>query len=340
MKIFQHLLALLALIFINYAYAEKPVLVLFPLEISSADSQFQEEFGSALQEGLQTRFKVFFGPAVEELLEREYEKIDCDVEQCQQNLAIAFNGELVADASAKRLGSGYILKLVITNVITNELVESKTYPCRGCDGFNVIESLKEIGMGIFGVKNNEALSSASSKTDPGISFEDSENDPISLSDAPAIFVFDSVPSGADVIINGKLVGKTPYQGLSHVVGEELDILLKKKSYKPYQLKVELDQPIFRLNEPAILEPEEGKLEVVIVPYDSATELWVGGKNLGPTPGVITLSAGRHSLLLKKEGFTIRRKSVSIKADSFAKITLRGADAQDPRLKKPIISVGF
>ena len=340
MKIFQHLFVSLALIFINYAYAEKPVLVLFPVEVGSADSQYQGEFGSALQEGLQTRYRVLFGSAVEELLEREYEKIDCDAEQCQQNLAIAFNGELVADASAKRLGSGYILKLVITNVITNELVESKTYPCRRCDGFSVIESFQEIGMGIIGVKNNEPTSSPSSKTDSDISFEDSENDPISLSDAPAILLFDSVPSGADVIINGRSVGKTPYQGLSHVVGEELDILLKKKSYKPYQLKVELDRPIFRLNEPVTLEPEEGKLEVVIVPYDSATELYVGGKNLGPTPGVITLSAGRHSLVLKKEGFTIRRKLVSIKAGSFVKITLRGADDRDPRLDRPTISAGF
>lgn len=339
MKIFQHLFVSLALIFINYAYAEKPVLVLFPVEVGSADSQYQGEFGSALQEGLQSRYKVFFGPAVEEELEREYKKIDCDAEQCQQNLAIAFNGELVADASAKRLSDGYILKLVITNVITNELVESKTYPCRRCDGFSVIESFQKIGRGIISVKNGGLSAKSSNITDFENSFKDTDNDPISLSDAPSIFLFDSVPSGADVIINGQLLGKTPYQGLSHGMGDELNILLKKKYYKPYQLKVEIDRPIVRLKEPVVLEPEEAQLKVAIVPYDSTVELWVGDKNFGSIPGVITLSVGRHSLELKKEGVTIRRKSVSIKAGSYAEITLRGANDRGS-FNKPSIPSGF
>ena len=322
MIIYQRFFLLLALIFANYTHAEKPVLVLFPIEVGSADSQFQGEFGSALQEGLQSRYKVFFGPAVEEELEREYKKIDCDAERCQQNVAIAFNGELVADASAKRLGDGYILKIIITNVITNELVESRTYPCRGCDGFAVIESFQEIGRGTIDLGNSGLSASSGSIKTPEDSLKDIEKNLFNPSDGPSIFLFDSVPSGADVTINGQLVGKTPYQGLDHAIGEKLNILITKKSYKPYPLKIELDRPLVRMKKPISLEPEVGELLVSIAPYESGAELWIEGKNFGSIPRVITLSVGQHSLKIKKDGATIGRQSAFVEADSRGEVILK------------------
>ncbi|NRB41562.1 MAG: hypothetical protein HRU20_24335 [Pseudomonadales bacterium] len=129
------------------ASTSDPVLVLFPIEIASVDADFEPEFGSALEEGLQQRFKVFYGPSVEAELNKEFEKIDCDAERCVQNVALAFNGELVADASAKRLGTGYALKLRIHNVLTGELIESRTHACRNCDGFAVMDAFKAMGKG-------------------------------------------------------------------------------------------------------------------------------------------------------------------------------------------------
>lgn len=41
--------------------------------------------------------------AVETELEKECKKRDCDAEHSWQNLAIAFDGELLADVSAQRL---------------------------------------------------------------------------------------------------------------------------------------------------------------------------------------------------------------------------------------------
>ena len=93
------LAALFSLLFCSHLYAAKPVLVLFPIEVNEADAEYEDEFGSALQQGLQSRYKVYYGPAVEKELEREYQKIDCNAERCAQNVAIAFNGELIADAS-------------------------------------------------------------------------------------------------------------------------------------------------------------------------------------------------------------------------------------------------
>ncbi len=142
----------------------KDVLVLFPVEVSAADADLAGDYGSALQEGLQSRYKVFYGPAVEADLEKEFQKIDCDVERCAQNVAMAFNGELVADASAKKLAGGYSLKVVITNVLTNELVETKTHRCRSCDAFAVMDAFVLMGSGQEANKNNTSVASMHSNS--------------------------------------------------------------------------------------------------------------------------------------------------------------------------------
>lgn len=160
-RVFIGLCCLLLSVLSPLVMADKSVLVLFPIEVDEEDAKYEEDFSSALQEGLQARYTVFYGPTVETELEKEYAKVDCDAERCAQNVAIAFNGELIADASAKRLGDGYLLKLVIRNVISGKIIETKTFPCRGCDGFAVLEQLKEIGLG----QNEENI--APVKASPG-----------------------------------------------------------------------------------------------------------------------------------------------------------------------------
>ncbi len=46
----------------------KPNLVLLPIEVSQQVSDLSSEYGSALQEGLQNRYTVFYGAAVEKEL--------------------------------------------------------------------------------------------------------------------------------------------------------------------------------------------------------------------------------------------------------------------------------
>jgi hypothetical protein len=124
---------------------DKPVLVLLPIQVDSSDEDYASEFGAAIQEGLSHRYEIFYGPLVEEQLKKEYQKIDCNIESCRQNIAIAFNGELIADASTKKLNEGYILKLVISSILTGKVIKSKTYPCDSCDKFDVIRRFKLMG---------------------------------------------------------------------------------------------------------------------------------------------------------------------------------------------------
>jgi hypothetical protein len=133
--------------FATISLAAKPRVVLLPVSVSEQDASFEDEFGAALQQGLQGRYEVYYGSAVEKQLEREYQKANCTPETCAQNVAIAFQGELVGDASVSRVGNGYALKLVIRNVLNGKAVETRTQTCRDCDALQVIEQLQKLAAG-------------------------------------------------------------------------------------------------------------------------------------------------------------------------------------------------
>jgi len=127
----------------------KQNLVLLPIEVTSSEESYEDEYGAAIQSGLSDSFEVYYGPDVERELEKEYSKLDCTAESCNQALAIAFNGELIADGSVSKVPGGYLLKLIITNVLTNKVVWSRTQPCEGCNVFKVIPALEELGKSVL-----------------------------------------------------------------------------------------------------------------------------------------------------------------------------------------------
>ncbi len=131
----------------------KEALVILPIDLPKSDAQLEEYYGSAVKEALGKRYKVYYGEAVVKKLEKEYAKIGCTAERCMQNIALAFNGELVADTSITRLSRGYLIKLEIINVLTDEAVESYSITCKGCDEFDVIAKLKAIGKTAFSHKS-------------------------------------------------------------------------------------------------------------------------------------------------------------------------------------------
>ena len=262
-----------------------PNLVLLPIDVSETEAELESEYGSALQQGLQKRYTVFYGPAVEKELEKEYGKIDCNTETCNQNVAIAFNGELIADSSVKSIAGGYVLKLVIRNVISGKVIETETLPCRGCDAFSVINKLKQIGAG--------TLNDVANTNQSAINRVSGQGKPIAA-DARAILIFDSQPSGAAITINGKASGKTPYQGLSHKIGEQLRIELKDPRYRSYELEVSLNQAITQL-EPLILEAGQGQVMIVTDPYQANAVVYLDDKAQGAAPVQVSTIAGIHQI---------------------------------------------
>ncbi len=283
-------LILLTLLCFSVQAADKPNLVLLPIDVLEQDSELEAEYGAALQEGLQSRYTVFYGASVEKELEKEYSRIDCDAETCNQNVAIAFNGELIADGAVKRIGGGYLLKLVLTNVLTNQVVETRTQPCEGCNQFAVMRNLKLMGAGKQSGESNK----------PGLQIKHTSAHSTSNSGSSgqrAILIFDSQPTGASISINGKASGKTPYQGLSHSISESLNIELSYHNYEKASLSLQLQQAITQL-EPIQLKQGKGSILIASQPYMKGAHVYIDGQAKGEAPLPLILAAGEHKVQIK------------------------------------------
>jgi formylglycine-generating enzyme required for sulfatase activity len=282
-------------------HAAKPNLVLLPIDVSQTDVELEGQYGSALQQGLQKRYTVFYGAAVEKELEKEYQKINCDAETCNQNVAIAFNGELIADSEVKKISGGYLLKLVIRNVLTSEVIETNTIPCENCSQFDVIRQLKSMGGG--------AESNGKTKISGGSSSVATAN-----SGQRAILIFDSQPTGAEISINGKAVGNTPYQGLDHKIGDKVDVTLSQEYYRPYDLTLDLQQAITQL-EPFVLEQGQGQVLIASKPFKANAVVYVNGQAKGTAPLTLSLPAGEHSVQIKADGESTASQKIKVKDGS-------------------------
>lgn len=119
----KHILFLLAFVLalpgIGFAApskgAEKPKLVLMPLFTKGVDDSMKSSMESALINGLQEKYKVFAGERVAKKMREVFDKVDketkaghlCDDTMCMQDIAIAFQADLVAIASVVKRESGY-----------------------------------------------------------------------------------------------------------------------------------------------------------------------------------------------------------------------------------------
>jgi formylglycine-generating enzyme required for sulfatase activity len=323
----RFLMILLLLLFVTFsAYAAKPNLVLLPIDVTEQDSELEAEYGAALQEGLQNRYTVFYGASVEKELEKEYSKVDCDAETCNQNIAIAFNGELIADGAVKRIGGGYLLKLVVTNVLTNQVVETRTQPCEGCNQFAVMRNLTLMGAG--------EKSGESNKSGLQINHSSSaSNSSAAKNGQRAILIFDSQPTGASILINGKASGKTPYQGLSHSINETLNIELSHANYEKASLTLQLQQAITQL-EPIQLKLGMGSILIASAPYVKGAHVYIDGQKKGEAPLSLILAAGEHNVQIKTAKQETEIKTIKVVMGNNDPFTLSfGMQAGDVHITK-------
>jgi len=138
------------------ATVKKASLVLMPI-ITAGGVPHDEIAGyeAALSESLSIRYQVLSGQKVVDTVNQIYqnrsaetqEGKDCDETKCIQDVAIAFQSELVAVANITKKEGGYFLSLKILNVIEDKVVFSKSIPCKGCDSFKVMEVLQTIAGG-------------------------------------------------------------------------------------------------------------------------------------------------------------------------------------------------
>ena len=109
-------------------------------------------------------------------------------------------------------------------------------------------------------------------------------------------IVNSEPAGADVLINDKTVGKTPFTSTQLGIGD-YTITITKSGFKPYTEKIKIEdiKSAPKINQK--LEPLTGKVEILVRPYGSIyidDELKAQDTN---SPFTSDLSGGKHRIKL-------------------------------------------
>jgi len=161
------------------APSDKDRLVLMPLRLTEDIQNMQGAMETSLVEGLQAKYTVFAGEDVakktREYFKKESAKQNCDETRCLQNIAIAFQAELIAVANVTKIEGGYLLALSIRDAMSNEAVYSKSISCEGCSAFQVVEKLKELSGSVTNVAPTAIAQTRAYQNDPETSLWDEVN---------------------------------------------------------------------------------------------------------------------------------------------------------------------
>ena len=106
----------------------------------------------------------------------------------------------------------------------------------------------------------------------------------------------SDPTGADVLINDKTVGKTPYTSSNLAIGD-YTITITKSGFKPYTEKISIADVKSAPKISQKLDPLTGKIEILVRPYGSIyvdDEMKAQDSN---SPYVAELPGGKHRIKL-------------------------------------------
>jgi len=134
---------------VNTAKIEKERMVLMPLRVPDEDKSLQGSMETALAQGLQQKYEVFSGEQVAQKAKaiflkesRVTTKKECDETRCMQDIAAAFQAELIATANIAKRADGYFLSLSIQNIFDNKVIYSNSVACKNCDAYQVVDQLK------------------------------------------------------------------------------------------------------------------------------------------------------------------------------------------------------
>lgn len=245
----------------------KEVLVLLPINVEASLKNEAALFGTALQQGLSQYYEVFFGPAVEEKLKVEYAKEGCTAQSCAQNLAIAFNGELIGDTSIQKLENSYVVQLQINNIVTGQIALSLIEICDNCSKLSLIQFVKNIGLKAG--RGNNTPTPAPQTT---------------IADAPASLKRLEISTGSfdtEVFINGENLGRAPLTtSKAYREGERIVLVLRTQGYKELRFSHIVgrnDQQLKNIN----LLRDTVRLRIGSSP--SRSDVFIDGKNIGRTP---------------------------------------------------------
>jgi len=134
--------------------------------------------------------------------------------------------------------------------------------------------------------------------------------PVELQPAWADVEVSSNPPGAELRVDGELVGTTPLS--AQILEGERHVSLKLPGYKSWQNILEVDAGESLSLPPVSLERADGLILVQSSPAEAS--ITVAGKYYGLTPAEVALPPGqRYQITLFKEGFEPAREEVAVES---------------------------
>ncbi|MDP2126708.1 MAG: PEGA domain-containing protein [Pseudohongiella sp.] len=130
--------------------------------------------------------------------------------------------------------------------------------------------------------------------------------------------FNTAPAGADIIVNGELVGVTPAQ--VELLQGAYDVTLKRTGYKAWQDDVLVTAGVDVRVPDVTLEAADGLVFIRSVPGNA--NVTINGEFRGQTPLEVSLPPGqRHEVRLFRTGFNTAVRSVTTSAEQEQDITV-------------------
>jgi hypothetical protein len=155
-----------------------------------------------------------------------------------------------------------------------------------------------------------------------------------------IITIDSVPTGAEVELNGQKVGLTPYQG-NHYPGD-YTLILRKESYQPLtrtftlqseetvELKKILLKPIDKVGGISVFAVEKLNPDVKV----KGASIFIDGKISGKvTPAVLELRYGSHLIALNHKKYLSELQTVEVEEGLNSDITFKLTPYKGSQLSK-------
>jgi formylglycine-generating enzyme required for sulfatase activity len=151
-------------------------------------------------------------------------------------------------------------------------------------------------------------------------------EPIRLVPAPAVVRIRSVPGGASVVVDARLLGKTPLTVELPALVEQ-EIRLQLAGYQPLTLKRRFDKE--REQEVSVqLKPLYGTIFLTTDPVDAV--LFIDGKKHGPATGRLRLTAREHRLSVRAKGFENQSLTVIPKEGISKRLAIRLRKKGEPK----------
>ena len=112
----------------------------------------------------------------------------------------------------------------------------------------------------------------------------------------SILIFDTLPSGIAIKVNGKAAGVTPFLGLHYSLRDNIKLEVTDSHFLPYETTVTIANDITKIK-PVKLQKGEGQLTVSQQDLQASATVFINDVNKGPAPVLLTLPAGKHSVYL-------------------------------------------